>query len=67
MEKISQFLNFEYKIMVFKGDIIDYLENLIYSFESIKNITEGISNLDQKYKNQITQIPYIIEKIKHQS
>ena len=67
VENISQFLNFEYKIMVFKGDIIDYLENLIYSFESIKNIAEGILSLDKNYKNQISQIPEIIEKIKYQS
>ena len=49
---------------IFKGDIIDYFENLIYSLESIKNISEGI-NIDINYKNQISAFPKIIEKIKN--
>ncbi len=64
IEQICEYLNEEYKILVFKGDIIDYLENLIYSFESIKNISGGISNLNQVYIDQISEIPKIIEFIK---
>ncbi|MFW9898387.1 MAG: DEAD/DEAH box helicase [Candidatus Thorarchaeota archaeon] len=64
IEQISQYFKEYYKILIFKGDIIDYLENLIYSFESIKNISEGISNLEQKYKEQISEIPKVIQKIK---
>ncbi|MFX0186892.1 MAG: DEAD/DEAH box helicase [Candidatus Hodarchaeota archaeon] len=64
IEQISQYFKEYYKILIFKGDIIDYLENLIYSLESIKNISEGISNLEQKYKEQISEIPKVIQKIK---
>ena len=64
VEQISQYLEEKYKILVFKGDIIDYLENLIYSFESIKNISEGISKLALNYMEQISEIPKMIEKIK---
>ena len=53
-----------YKILIFKGDIIDYLENLIYSFESILNILKGIPKLDSLYKNELDKIPLIVERIK---
>jgi helicase len=65
VEETREFLKDEYKIIVFKGDIIDYLENLIYSFESIKNIAKGISNLDPDYKSEVSEIPTIINKIKN--
>jgi superfamily II helicase len=65
IEGISSYLNDEYKIIVFKGDIIDYLENFIYSLESIKNIIEGIMNLNIKYKEELSEIPKIIEGIKY--
>ncbi len=65
IEEISSYLIEEYKIMVFKGDLIDYLESLIYSLESIKNIAEGVSNLDEKFKKEIREIPYLIENIKY--
>ena len=65
IERISSYLNDEYNIIVFKGDIIDYLENLIYSLESIKNIIEGIMNLSIKYKKELSEIPKIIEGIKY--
>ena len=67
IEQINDYLEDEYKIIVFKGDLIDYLENLIYSLESIKNISEGLSNLDKNYREQLIQIPDFIEKIKNQS
>ena len=35
----------------------DYLENLIYSLESIKNISEGISDLNENYIKDIKKIP----------
>ena len=65
IEEISNYLIEEYNILVFKGDLIDYLENLIYSLESIKNIAEGISKLDENYINEIKKIPTLIEKIKY--
>ncbi len=65
IEEISNYLMEEYKIMIFKGDLIDYLENLIYSLESIKNIAEGISNLDEAFNKEINEIPNLIESIKY--
>ena len=65
IEEISSYLMEEYKIMVFKGDLIDYLENLIYSLESIKNIVESISNLDKVFNKEIKEIPNLIENIKY--
>ncbi|MFW9971239.1 MAG: DEAD/DEAH box helicase [Candidatus Odinarchaeota archaeon] len=65
IEEISNYLMQEYKIMIFKGDLIDYLENLIYSLESIKNIAEGISSLDESFNNEIKEIPKLIELIKY--
>ena len=64
IHEIFEYLEANYEIKIFKGDIIDYFENLIYSLESIKNISEGI-NIDIKYKNQISAFPKIIEKIKN--
>ncbi|MFX1363343.1 MAG: DEAD/DEAH box helicase [Promethearchaeota archaeon] len=65
IEEISNHLIIEYKIMIFRGDLIMYLENLIYSLESIKNIAEGISNLADDYKKEIKEIPNLIDKIKY--
>ncbi|MFX0012269.1 MAG: DUF5814 domain-containing protein, partial [Candidatus Hermodarchaeota archaeon] len=64
IEQISEYLEEEYKILIYKGDITDYLENLIYSFESIFNISKGIINLDSEYKKELTDIPNLIERIK---
>lgn len=64
VEQIHNYLENYYKILVFKGDLIDYLESLIYSFESIKNIAQGIQNLDSSYKRELEEIPEIVEKIK---
>jgi len=66
IEEISEFLDNDYKILVFKGDIIDYLENLIYSFESILNISRGISEfLDPNYEKELIEIPNVIKNIKN--
>jgi len=65
IEEISNYLSEQYKIAVFKGDLIDYLENLIHNLESIKNIAEGLSNLDEKYVKELIEIPNLIEKIKY--
>ncbi|MFX0145618.1 MAG: DUF5814 domain-containing protein, partial [Candidatus Hodarchaeota archaeon] len=65
IEEISNYLMEEYGIMVFKGDLIDYLENLIYSLESIKNIADGISNLNEDFRREIREIPNLIENIKY--
>lgn len=67
VEGISRIFEEEYKILIFKGDIVDYLENLIYSFESILNILNGIPKLDLLYEDQIKEIPNIIEKIRNPS
>jgi helicase len=64
IEQISNFLEDELKILIYKGDITDYLENLIYSFESILNISRGISDLNSEYKKELSEIPNIIQKIK---
>lgn len=64
IKEISQFFEEEYKILIFKGDIIDYLENLIYSFESILNILKGIPKLDSLYKDELDKIPLIVDRIK---
>jgi helicase len=64
VEAIHDYLEEYYSIVVFKGDLIDYLENLIYSFESVRNIAQGIPNLDKSYKEELKAIPDIVEKIK---
>jgi helicase len=64
VNEIHDYLEGYYQILIFKGDLIDYLESLIYSFESIKNIAQGISNLDQSYQKELEEIPDIVEKIK---
>ncbi len=64
IEDICFYMEEHYEIVVFKGDIIDFLENLIYSFESIKSIAEGVINLSQTYKDEISGIPLLIKKIK---
>ncbi len=65
IEEISNYLSEQYRILVFKGDLIDYLENLIYNMESIKNIADGISYLGENYKMEVKEIPFLIEKIKY--
>jgi helicase len=64
IKEITEYLENELEIMMYKGDITDYLENLIYSFESILNISKGIQNLDSSYSDEISDIPNIIEKIR---
>ncbi|MFX1408863.1 MAG: DEAD/DEAH box helicase [Promethearchaeota archaeon] len=62
---ISSFLEENYNIIIYKGDIIDYLQNLIYSLESLKNIAEGLVNLNKNYIEEVLEIPIIIERIKY--
>lgn len=64
IKEISQFFEEEYKILIFKGDIIDYLENLIYSFEGILNILKSIPKLDSIYEHELDKIPLIVDRIK---
>ena len=64
IEEISKYLEDEYKFVIFKGDLIDYFENLIYSLESIKSISEGIV-LEQKFKKEIENFRHLIDKIKN--
>ncbi|MFW9897380.1 MAG: DUF5814 domain-containing protein, partial [Candidatus Thorarchaeota archaeon] len=65
IEDISRIFEEEYKILIFKGDLISYLEELIYSLEAIKNILEGVSGLDLEYNEEIKSIPQIIANIKY--
>ena len=64
IKEISEYLENELEIMIYKGDITDYLENLIYSFESILNMSKGILNLDPVYNEELSHIPNIIERIR---
>jgi len=64
IKEISDYLEVELEIMIYKGDITDYLENLIYSFESILNISKGVLNLDPIYDEELSDIPNIIERIR---
>ncbi len=65
VEDIQEFIENDYKILVFRGDLIDYYENLIYSLESIKYIVQSMGSLNKKYKEELQLIPSIIEKIKN--
>ncbi|TXT59071.1 MAG: putative ski2-type helicase [Promethearchaeota archaeon] len=65
INEIHNYLEDYYKILIFKGDLIDFLENLIYSFESIKNIAEGIKDLTPNQKSELKEIPAIVDKIKY--
>ena len=65
VEEIRDYFEEEYKIMIFKGDIIDYLENLIYTFESISHIAKTISQLDTDYIDELEEIPNIILSIRN--
>ena len=65
VEAISSYLLEVYSIMVFKGDLIDYLESLIYSLESILNIAKGLDDLKPDNEMQLKTIPNLIEKIKN--
>jgi helicase len=64
IEEIREYFEGEYKILIFKGDIIDYLENLIYTFESILHIAKAIDVLDIQYKRELEEIPNTILAIK---
>ena len=65
VEAISSYLLEVYNIMVFKGDLIDYLESLIYSLESVLNIAKGLDNINPQNKSQLSEIPNLIAKIKY--
>ena len=65
IDGISDYLIDEYSIQVFKGDIVVYLESLIYSFESLINISKGLPKLDPNFKKELLDIPKIIERIKN--
>ncbi|MFW9942290.1 MAG: DEAD/DEAH box helicase [Candidatus Thorarchaeota archaeon] len=65
VEEICNYIMEEYKIIIHKGDIIGYLENLIHSLESIKNILEGNLDLDPQYRIEVQSIPELIDQIKY--
>ena len=64
IKEISRYLEYELEIMIYKGDINDYLEKLIYSFEVVLNISKDIPNLDPIYDHELSDILNIIERIR---
>ncbi|MBD3339382.1 MAG: DEAD/DEAH box helicase [Candidatus Lokiarchaeota archaeon] len=64
VSEICAILEKDYKIFIFRADIYGYLENLIYSFESVKNIIKGIPALKTSYNSFLSNIPKIVENIK---
>jgi helicase len=65
IEKICETFEKEYKIKIFKGDLVSYLEELIHSLENVKNISGCLSNLDVNYRKEILEIPVLIAAIKY--
>ena len=65
IEDICNYLEQEYKIVLMKGDLINFLEEVIHSLESIKDISDGLLNLKEKYKKELSEIPEMIEQIKY--
>ena len=64
IDEIRAFLKNEYNILIFKGDLMDFLESLIYSLESVLEIANSIKNIKIVYENEILKIPKYVEKIK---
>ena len=64
IEEICRTFEDEYRIKVFRGDIISFFEEFIHSLESLKNIVEEIPKLDPKYLEEKEEIPNIIKMIK---
>jgi len=62
--EICENLREEFEIVIFKGDIVDFLETFIYSIESIVEIAKSIKNLDSVYLNQLEEILSMIKEIK---
>ncbi|MHA2180260.1 MAG: DUF5814 domain-containing protein, partial [Promethearchaeota archaeon] len=65
IEEICRDFEDNYKIKIFRGDIVSYLEELIYSLEAIKNIGDSIPNLDINYKKEILEIRDLITAIRY--
>jgi helicase len=66
IDEIRNYLEEEYNVLVFKGDLMDFLERLIYSLESVLEIAQSIGNIKNNriYKNEILELPNYIKKIK---
>lgn len=64
IDQICEYLMNEYEVLVFKGDLTDFLESLIYSLESVLEIALSLKDLNTTYKSEISQIPTLIKKIK---
>jgi superfamily II helicase len=64
VSQIHNYLREYYKILIFRGDLIDYFENLIYSLESVKNLISSFKNLEKTYQKELERIPILMEKIK---
>lgn len=63
IDEIFSHLLENFEILIYRGDLIDFFENLIHSFETIRNICEAMT-LNDAFKNKISKIPDIIETIK---
>ncbi len=64
IDEIYFYLLKNFEIIIYRGDLIDFFESLIHSFETIKKICESL-RLKEDFKDKLTQIPKIIEKIKN--
>ncbi|MFX1239052.1 MAG: DEAD/DEAH box helicase, partial [Promethearchaeota archaeon] len=65
IDQICNYLMDEYEVLVFKGDLTDFFESLIYSLESVLEIATSVQNLKPPYKKEIAEIPNVIKKIKN--
>ena len=63
IDDIYYYLLKEFEIIIYRGDLIDFFESLIHSFNTIKNICESLI-LNEDIKEKMLFIPSIIEKIK---
>lgn len=63
IDDIYYYLLKEFEIIIYRGDLIDFFESLIHSFQTIKNICESLK-LNEDIKEKLLFIPKMIEKIK---
>ncbi len=63
IDDIYYYLLKEFEIIIYRGDLIDFFESLIHSFNTIKNICESLI-LNEVIKEKLLFIPKMIEKIK---
>ena len=64
IDDIYFYLLKNFEVIIYRGDLIDFFESLIHSFETIKKICESL-RLKKEFEDKLNQIPKIIEKIKN--